>query len=235
MINRFKEMLDAGIASFDYTPLVKTVPEDDPLCRMYNNIFSLATDTRMSVIPCDCGAECCNCPRRYAVTGSALMTDKWEKRTMLQWGNGVAIDYRPSGFWSISDFFWQNGLEGHREKINGDWAWVLQRNDNPEAAGEPSTPPVAKDPVRKAFSMLTNKMPERCPNHMHTASSDIPMPVTGVALKEDLDDIWAASENASQAADAMNKSRRVKGDHWAAIGESAVAGLIGNTVYIIGD
>lgn len=257
MINRFKEMMDAGIGRFDYVPLVSTVPETDPLCRLYNNIFSLATDTRMSVLPCNCGKECCSCPRRYAVTGSALMTDKWEKKTMQMWGNGVAIDFRPSGFWSISDFFYQNGLEGHREKINGDWAWVLvsindpaksygpdsQDNPQPNAAGtsnpsgtpinDPSIPPRPIE-FSKAFSRLSNTLPHKCPNSICTVGSQIPLPLSHIALKEKMQEIWAESDNPSHIAEEMNRSPWVKGSQWIAISENQVAGLVGNTVYIIG-
>ena len=41
MRDKFSEMIAAGVARFDYTNIAHPMGETDPVCRAYNNIFSI--------------------------------------------------------------------------------------------------------------------------------------------------------------------------------------------------
>ena len=68
MRDKFSELIKQGVAEFNYTPISKNVPEADPICRMYNNIFSIPTDTHMSIT--DNGDR--------VITGHMINTANWE-------------------------------------------------------------------------------------------------------------------------------------------------------------
>lgn len=52
MLNRFKQMIDAGIAPNPHkTDVISNdIPETDYICRVYNNFWSVVTDTHMSML-----------------------------------------------------------------------------------------------------------------------------------------------------------------------------------------
>ena len=47
MRNKFTELIEQGVARFEYTPIAPEIPEQDPICRQYNNIWSIPSDTHM--------------------------------------------------------------------------------------------------------------------------------------------------------------------------------------------
>ena len=50
MRSKFSELIAAGIASFEHEPLGNEIPCTDPICRAYNNIWGVLTDTHMSCV-----------------------------------------------------------------------------------------------------------------------------------------------------------------------------------------
>ena len=196
MRNRFSEMIERGVASFEYTPVLKETPEVDPICRTYNNIFAGPTDTHMS-----------RTEDGYVITGSAVATDKWEPKTMNTWGLG-AIDFRPSGYWCISDFLYRNRLRGSKAQLNGDIVYKILPEVEPSAS----------------YSM---------PSAATTNESKIPVSLISCGALQALAECFADKENVDQIVQAMNKHRGVQGNNWIVDQNGRICGLIGNTVYHI--
>lgn len=113
MRDKFSELISQGVASFNYTNISKSIPEQDPICRMYNNIFSIPSDTHMSCL--EDGTR--------VITGHMVATDKWEKFCMsCCWG---AVEFRTTGVWSVFDFLFSNNLEGRIGILNGDVVYIV--------------------------------------------------------------------------------------------------------------
>lgn len=113
MRDKFSELIKQGVAEFNYTPISKDVPEMDPICRMYNNIFAIPSDTHMNCLE----------DGRRVITGHMINTDKWCMFVQsCCWG---AVDFRTSGTWSVCDFLFRNGLEGKMGTLNGDVVYFV--------------------------------------------------------------------------------------------------------------
>lgn len=114
MRDKFSELVAQGFASFNYTNISKDVPEQDPICRMYNNVFSIPTDTHMSML--EDGTR--------IITGHMIAND-------LVWNKFVcsycwfAVDFRHSGAWSLCDFLYKHGLCGKKTTLNGDIVYAV--------------------------------------------------------------------------------------------------------------
>ena len=95
MRDKFSELINQGVAKFEYTPTIGSIPEQDPVCRAYNNIFSIPSDTHMSCLP----------DGNRVITGHMINTPKWESFVCSPfWG---AVDFRTTGYWCLCDFFLQ--------------------------------------------------------------------------------------------------------------------------------
>lgn len=113
MRDKFSELIKQGVAEFNYTPISKDVPEMDPICRTYNNIFAIPSDTHMNCLE----------DGRRVITGHMINTDKWCMFVQsCCWG---AVDFRTSGTWSVCDFLFRNGLEGKMGTLNGDVVYFV--------------------------------------------------------------------------------------------------------------
>lgn len=108
MRNKFSELVKQGIASFNYTPISHDTPEQDPICRMYNNIYSIPSDTHMSCL--DDGSR--------VITGHMINTPQWS--VFCRSCAWAAVDFRTSGCWSLCDFLYKHGLKGEISTLNGD-------------------------------------------------------------------------------------------------------------------
>lgn len=229
MINRFKEMIDSGIGSFNYIPLAQSTPESDTICRIYNNIFSLGSDTRMSKSVDNQGDTF------YIISGSAVASPKWETKTIYEWGTG-AIDYRPSGFWSISDFLFKMQLTGRKTTLNGDIVMLLKiiTSDEPQnnEAGEIHSLNTNGHEVG-GLGGGSNTINYKCPNCVTTINSQIPQPISKIGVKEELQKIWSEGKSLKEIAEAMSKNPWIKGENWVVANENLIVGIIGNEVYKI--
>lgn len=113
MRDKFSELIKQGVAEFKYTNISKDVPEQDPICRMYNNIFSIPSDTHMSCLE----------DGRRVITGHMINTDNWGKFLMsCCWG---AVNFITSGTWSVYDFLYRHNLEGRIGTLNGDVVYFV--------------------------------------------------------------------------------------------------------------
>ena len=113
MRDKFSELIKQGVAEFKYTNISKDVPEQDPICRMYNNIFSIPSDTHMSCLE----------DGRRVITGHMINTDNWGKFLMsCCWG---AVNFITSGTWSVYDFLYRYNLEGRIGTLNGDVVYFV--------------------------------------------------------------------------------------------------------------
>lgn len=114
MRSKFSELIDQGIAAFSYTNMHPETPSDDDVCRQYNNIFSMALDTHMSML--DDGTR--------VITGHNIAdTDKWNEFLMSRkWGG---YDFSDSGYYSPNDFLSAHNLEGTLSYINNDVVYLV--------------------------------------------------------------------------------------------------------------
>lgn len=113
MRDKFSELIKQGVAEFKYTNISKDIPEQDPVCRMYNNIFSIPSDTHMSCLE----------DGRRVITGHMINTNNWGKFLMsCCWG---AVNFITSGTWSVYDFLYRYNLEGRMGTLNGDVVYFV--------------------------------------------------------------------------------------------------------------
>lgn len=113
MRDKFSELIKQGVAEFKYTNISKDIPEQDPICRMYNNIFSIPSDTHMSCLE----------DGRRVITGHMINTDNWSKFIMsCCWG---AVNFITSGTWSVYDFLYRHNLEGRIGTLNGEVVYFV--------------------------------------------------------------------------------------------------------------
>ena len=114
MRNKFSEWVDAGIARFEYTPILPETSQSDPICRDYNNIFSMALDTHMSMLE----------DGRRIITGHNVATRKWNYFVnCCQWGG---LNFADSGYWTVNEFLRRFNLVGRQSIINGDIVWLVE-------------------------------------------------------------------------------------------------------------
>ena len=141
MRDRFSELIEKGVAEFRYTPIAPSIPEQDPICRSYNNIFSIPSDTHMS----------CLGDGRRVITGHKIGIKKdWnEFVNSCFWG---AVDFRTSGYYSVNEFLYKNGLAGHYDVINNDNVYIVEPMVEPTANKIPAESHVRE--ARKSKSDL---------------------------------------------------------------------------------
>ena len=112
MRNRFTELIDNGVASFSYTNIAPPIPEQDPICRQYNNIFSIASDTHMSKVK-----------DGYVITGHMIAKRDWDRFLCSPaWG---AVTFKTAGYECLCDFLSQHNLCGERSILNGDVVYTI--------------------------------------------------------------------------------------------------------------
>lgn len=114
MRNKFTELIEQGVAQFSYTPVASETTEQDPICRMYNNIWSIPSDTHMFM-----DHETGN---RY-ITGYMVGTDKWNN--FLYASNWGAVNFKSTGHWSLNNFLQAQGLCGTFDTLNCDLVYRI--------------------------------------------------------------------------------------------------------------
>lgn len=130
MRNKFSELINQGVAAFKYTPIAPEIPEQDMICRMYNNIWSIPSDTHMH-LDRETGI-------RYITGHMVGQVKNWSRFVCAcSWG---AVDFRTSGSWSLCNFLDKNGLCGNISILNGDVVYavtpkVVEAGDCPECPG----------------------------------------------------------------------------------------------------
>lgn len=147
MRDKFSDLIKAGVASFNYTALTSDMPDTDPICRQYNNIFSIPSDTHMSML--EDGTR--------VITGHMINTGQWgEFCHSWHWG---AVDFRTSGVWSFCDFLYKNSLKGTKTTLNGDVVYKLSELEKDEASCScmcPASCYTTESQVPLPINVLTN-------------------------------------------------------------------------------
>ena len=192
MRNKFTELIEQGVASFNYTPIAPTMPEQDMVCRLYNNIFSIPTDTHMHY-----NAET---GERYITGHMVGIESKWSSFVYAHnWG---AVTFKSTGYWCLCDFLQKNGLEGRYSVLNGDTIYLV----TPISADRDASMPVCPTCCITAES----KMP--IPVAVLTANGDYLKIVECYNGKKDMYEVAAA----------MNESVYIKGNNWTVNGNNLV-------------
>lgn len=115
MRNKFTELINQGVARFDYTPVAPQIPEQDFICRQYNNIWSIPSDTHMHYNT--------ETGERYITGHMVGIQDKWSKFVCsCNWG---AATFKTAGYWSLCDFLHKNGLCGQESILNGETIYLV--------------------------------------------------------------------------------------------------------------
>ena len=145
MRNKFTDLIKAGVASFNYVPLAGETPEQDPVCRAYNNIFSIPTDTHMSCIDGE----------TRVITGHMIATEnRGAFMNSCHWG---AVEFKTSGFWCLADFLYLHNLEGQISNLNGDVVFlVTPRIKNEENIPAPKSVTANESQIPLPLTSITN-------------------------------------------------------------------------------
>lgn len=147
MRNRFSDLVKDGVASFKYTALTSDTPDTDPISISYNNIFSIPTDTHMSIT--DDGNR--------VITGHMINTEKWDEFICSPyWG---AVVFKTTGYWSLGDFLNKNGLKGSKTTLNGDVVYLVQYCEEGEDCGScPACCYTHESKIPQSLYLITNEL-----------------------------------------------------------------------------
>lgn len=139
MRNKFTELIEQGVASFNYTNISREVPEQDPICRFYNNVFSIPTNTHMS---------CLDDGETRVITGHMIATPKWDE--FLCASNWGAVNFRTSGVWCLCDFLCKYNLQGELYEMNGDVVYKVTKKPEEQLKIE----------LPKSYTTTESKIPQ---------------------------------------------------------------------------
>lgn len=115
MRDKFSELIEKGIGCFNYVPIAPDMPETDMICKYYNNIWSIPSDTHMHYNR--------ETGERYITGHMVGIKEKWNRFICSSsWG---AVEFKNTGFWSLCDFLQQNGLCGKYSILNGDIIYLV--------------------------------------------------------------------------------------------------------------
>ena len=147
MRDKFSELIELGVAKFEYTPVAAEIPEQDIICRMYNNIWSIPSDTHMHLNN--------ETGERY-ITGHMVQNEsQWKKFiSAYYWG---AVNFRTTGYWSLCDFLQKNNLCGHISTLNGDTIFLVKPidTDDCECPNCPNTCVTTESRIPQPIAILT--------------------------------------------------------------------------------
>lgn len=192
MRNKFTELIEQGVARFEYTPIAPEIPEQDPICRQYNNIFSIPTDTHMHLNN--------ETGERYITGHMVGIKSKWESFVYAHnWG---AVTFRTTGYWCLCDFLQKNGLEGRHSVLNGDAVYLV----TPIPADAERYAPVCPT----CCTTSESKIPQPIANLV--ANGDI------MKIKE----CYKGKSNLYDVCAAMNENLYIKGENWTVNGDKLV-------------
>lgn len=144
MRDKFSELISKGVAKFEYEPIAQSIPEQDPVCRMYNNIFSIPSDTHMS----------CLKDGTRVITGHMINTDKWRSfMVSCHWG---AVNFRTAGYWSLYDFLYKMGLKAKIGVLNNDTVcFVLPQEEKIKDLKTPKSYTTTESKIPQPIHQLT--------------------------------------------------------------------------------
>lgn len=203
MRNTFTELINQGVASFDYTSIAPQMPEQDLICRSYNNIWSIPSDTHMHLNK--------ETGERYITGHMVGITDKWNRFIVSSnWG---AVNFRTTGCWSLCDFLQANGLKGEYSVLNGDTVYKIT-------------------PIDTVCNYETPCMcPGTCCTSESRIPQPVAQLVTnGDVMK--LKECYHGKYNLYDVCNALNENIYIKGDMWTVVDDKVMC-PIGNKIYIL--
>ena len=204
MRNKFTELIEQGVARFDYKPIAPEIPEQDFVCRMYNNIFSIPTDTHMFM---DGDGT------RYITGKLVSITEKFE--SFLYASQWMGVNFRHSGYWSACQFLQSYGLYGKFGSFNGDVVYEI----NPIPASSEMGAPVVPD-MPTTYTTSESRIPNTVAR----------LAVDGNILK--IKECYNGKNNLYEVCNALNESMYVLGNEWTVNGDKLMC-PIGNKVIIL--
>lgn len=205
MRNKFTELIEQGVARFDYTPVAPELPEQDPVCRMYNNIWSIPSDTHM-FLDHETGV-------RYITGHMVSIPSKWD--VFVYSNHWAAVNFRTTGFWSLADFLQKNGLAGRMDVLNGEPVFRIE-------------------PIPANADMYGIAGPDT-PTQATTTESKIPVSVAVLTNDNNIiriKECYKGKKNLYSVCEALNDSIYVKGNDWTVVGDKLMC-PIGNKTYIL--
>ena len=203
MRNTFTELINQGVASFEYTSIAPQMPEQDLICRSYNNIWSIPSDTHMHLNK--------ETGERYITGHMVGITDKWNKFIVSSnWG---AVNFRTTGCWSLCDFLQASGLKGEYSVLNGDTVYKIT-------------------PIETVCNSETPCMcPGTCCTSESRIPQPVAQLVTnGDVMK--LKECYHGKYNLYDVCNALNENIYIKGDMWTVVDDKVMC-PIGNKIYIL--
>lgn len=145
MRDKFSELIEKGVASFEYTPICGETPSQCPICRMYNNVWGAASDTHMA----------------HAADGNIYITGRvigWERQFQhMKWATEFGgVKFSDSGFFSLDDFLYKNDLDIIVTTLNGDVvAKVIDRVKPKDLVPTPTQSVAMESGINKPLATLT--------------------------------------------------------------------------------
>jgi hypothetical protein len=192
MRDKFSELIEQGVARFEYTPIAPEIPEQDPICRQYNNIWSIPSDTHMHLN---------NATGERYITGHMVeQTAKWDSFVYSHnWG---AVTFKTTGYWCLCDFLQKHGLEGRHSVLNGDSIYLVT-------------------PIPADANYPTPVCPTCCVTSESQIPQPIASLVAGGDIMK-IKECYNGKANLYDVATAMNENIYIKGDNWTVNGNKLV-------------
>ena len=204
MRNKFTELIKRGVAAFEYTPIAPEIPEQDIICRTYNNIWSIPSDTHMHIDK--------TTGNRYITGHMVGIQDKWNKFICSShWGG---VNFKNTGYWSLCDFLQFNKLKGVYSLLNGDNVFLVISID--EKIQDLTAIPECPTCCTTTESKIPNNLAVLVTN------GDI------MKIKE----CYHNKQSLYDVCDALNENIYIKGDTWTVV-DNHVMCPIGNKTFIL--
>lgn len=189
MRDKFSELIAQGVARFDYKPIAPEITEQDFVCRAYNNIFSIATDTHMH-LDGETGI-------RY-ITGK-LVSVKEQFESFLYAYQWRGVNFRHSGCWSVCNFLQNYGLSGRYGSLNGDIVY--------EVAPIPEDPALGVPVMPGTYTTSESKIPDTVAR----------LTIDGNTMR--IKECYNGKNNLYEVCAALNESVYVLGNEWTVNGD----------------
>lgn len=203
MRDKFTELIEQGVAKFNYTPIAPEVPEQDIVCRMYNNIWSIPSDTHMHYN---------NETHERYITGHMVgIKDRWDSFVYAHnWG---AVTFKTTGYWSLCDFLQKNGLCGQYSVLNGDTIYLVTPIPVDSEIGTPCDCPTCCTTTES-----------KIPMNLATIVKD------GNVMK--VKECYHGKNSLYDVAKSLNENIYIKGNEWTVNGDKLMC-PIGNKIIVL--
>lgn len=176
MRNRFSELIEKGVASFEEKPVGSPIPTLDPMVKTYNNLWGALTDTHMSKV--DDG---------YIITGTFVKTPYWERFKYCSFWGSTNIKLG-SGYNSLEQMIRINGYKMTPCDYNGDYVIKISKADD---APETESPVPGEECCDICVPCSSG-----CPVTYSLGESQIPHPFKEYFTEAQSRDIFIAWEDA---------------------------------------